>query len=405
MSSVSETMNLLNEAAGRFPNAVSFLAGRPPDSFADCTPVQSWIQTYLSSCGDTTADRVRLGQYSDTNGIVRDVVATFLVGEGLPGVAASNCMMINGAQEGMLIALIALCRGGRVALAADPTYVGFAGAAEVIGVSVEALADDGDFVDRLISRLKRGQGDIGCVYLVPDFANPTGRTLSRVERLATIEACRSYGATIVEDVAYRRYRYDGESIPTMYELAGGEGVVLLESFAKSLLPGLRIGVMVTGRDLQTGRTFADSWSGIKSYISVATSPLSQAALDGFLQEQSFTLESWMAPRISRLASSRDRLCNAVAQCFTEGEGLPAPRPEGGFFYTIALNRDFGLNDCVKCARDADVLVLPMRLFSLQDGCANVVRMAFSNVEPERIEPAISRFAEWLRGASTSEYYL
>lgn len=396
MASVSDTMNLLNEAAGRFPNAVSFLAGRPPDEFADCTPVQSWIQSYLSSRGNIRADRVRLGQYSDTNGIIRDIIASFLAGEGLPHVGASNCMMINGAQEGMLIALLALCRRGRVALAADPTYVGFAGAAEILGVAVESLQEDERFVERLVSRLKRGQGDVGCVYLVPDFANPTGRTLTYDERSAIIDACRRSGATIIEDNAYRRYRYEGEAIPTMYEMAGGDGVVLLESFAKSILPGLRIGVLVTGINPETGKTFADTWSSIKSYVSVATSPLNQAALAGFLQEQEFSLADWMAPRVSRLAASRDMLYEAIQISFEGMSIVQAQKPQGGFFYTIELDREFTLSDCIKCAEEANVLVLPMRLFSLNGQFGNVVRLAFSNVPPDRIEVAVSRLADWLR---------
>jgi len=396
MASVSDTMNLLNEAAGQFPNAVSFLAGRPPDEFTDCAPVQSWIQSYLSRRGDTPADRVRIGQYSDTNGIVRDVVSSFLAAEGLPGVEASHCMMTNGAQEGMLIALLGSCRSGRVALAADPTYVGFAGAAEIVGISVEAIEEDHDFVDRLVGRLKRGGGDVGCVYLVPDFANPTGRTLTRSERLAIIEACHRSGAVVVEDNAYRRYRYDGEAIPTMYELANGQGVVLLESFAKSLLPGLRIGVMVTGRSHVSGKSLADEWSTIKSYISVATSPLSQVALAGFLEGQEFSLSSWMAPRIARLTSARNMMYESVQRSFVGLPVLPGPKPQGGFFYTIALEQDFTLDDSIRCAREAEVLVLPMRLFSLNGRFGNIVRLAFSNVEPNRIDEGIFRFAGWLR---------
>lgn len=299
----------------------------------------------------------------------------------------------------MLIALLGLCRGGRIAIAADPTYVGFAGAAEILGIPIEALEEDDQFVDRLVSRLEEAKGKVGCVYLVPDFANPTGRTLSRSERLAIIEACQRFDATIIEDTAYRRYRYEGEASPPMYELAGGKGVVLLESFAKSLLPGLRIGVLVTGVNPQTGKTFADEWSSIKSYISVATSPLNQAALAGFLQEQHFRLTDWMAPRIARLAASRDLLYEAVRHSFAGLDISPADKPQGGFFYTIDLKREFSLSDCMDCAQEAKVLVLPMRLFSLNERCGNIVRLAFSNVQPECIEEAVSRFAGWLRDSA------
>lgn len=398
MASVLQTMNLLNEAAGRFPEAVSFLAGRPPDIFADPTPVQSWIEIYLAERGSTTAEHLRLGQYSETNGLTRDIVAAFLRSDGLCQVAPSDCMMVNGAQEGLLIALLGLCRNGRRALTVDPTYVGFAGAAEIVGIAVDVVPDDDQFVDRLIARLAGGGGDVGCIYLVPDHANPTGRTLTRDERLAILDASSRYGATIIEDIAYRRYRYEGERIPTFFELADGRGVVLIESFAKSLIPGLRVGVLVGQSQQANGPTLADQWSSIKSYISVATSPLNQAALAGFLLEQDFSLAAWMAPRLARLSGSLDELQRAVNACFEDGDATHSRRPEGGFFCTLSLPRNFTLDDCVRCAREAHVLVMPMTLFSLEQRCADQIRLAFSNVDPALIQPSIERLHGWLNSS-------
>ena len=395
MASVSEIMNLLNEAAARFPGAVSFMAGRPPDDFVDPSSLHAWIEAYLSSRGSSAAEQLRLGQYSDTNGVVREVMAAFLSREGLPDVTPADCMMVNGAQEGMLICLLGLCGATRKALAADPTYVGFAGAAEIVRIPVETVPDDDRFAERLIDRLRKGAGDVGCIYLVPDYANPTGRTLSREERLAIIEAAQRHGAVIVEDTAYRRYRYEGECIPTMYELAGGQSVVLIESFAKSLLPGLRIGVLLGQAQKSNGRSLADKWSPIKSYISVTTSPLTQAALAGFLLEQNYSIDAWMAPRIAYLSQSRDKLVDAINYSFVDIGILPSTKPKGGFFYSISLEREFSLSDCIRCAQEAGVLAMPMTLFSLEGRCTNMVRLAFSNVDPSLMPEAMERFSDWL----------
>lgn len=402
MFSIGETMNILNQAAGHYPQAVSFLAGRPPDDFVDVSPVPSWIDRFVASRNDAEAERRRLGQYSDTNGICRDVVATYLSRTTGLDVRPDHCMMINGAQEGMLIAAAGLCGRSRIALAADPTYIGFAGAAEVVGVPLETLPDDGDLVARIIDRLERERGRIGCIYLIPEFANPTGRVLTLGERRALVAAAQASGAFILEDTAYRHFRYEGEDLPMLYSLSGGEGVILLESFSKTVMPGLRTGVLVAGATDASGQSLATRLSWIKSYVSIATSPLTQAALAGFLLGCDMDISAWVAPRVEKLRQGRETLLHALDRSFGEAAALGWNRPEGGFFLTLDLGRPFDLDDCFACARDAGVLVLPMQAFSLHGRCAEQVRLSFSNVEPAKIAPAIDRLATWLARGHVGE---
>lgn len=396
MSSISQTMNFLNEAAGRYPDAVSFLAGRPPDECVDVDPVVGWIDTFVAASADPAACRRKLGQYSDTNGVVRDVLARYLTKSLDMPVTPADCMMINGAQEGMLIAAAGICKRARVALAADPTYVGFAGAAAVVGTPLETIVEDDDFVARLIARIAdRSATPVGCVYVVPDFANPTGRVMTLSEREALVAAAQRSGVVLIEDIAYRRYRYEREDLPTLFTIARGDGVVLLESFAKTLLPGLRSGVLVAPAKDATGATLAERLSIEKSYVSVATSPVTQAALAGCLLAHDDDIAGVVAARVETVRRRRDLLVDSLTRIFA-GSRVRWRVPEGGFFLTADVRHPFDLDDCLACAREARVLVLPMQAFSMHGSCASEIRLSFSNVAPDAIAPAIERLAAWLR---------
>lgn len=397
MSPIEQTMNFLNEAAGRYPGAVSFLAGRPPDEFVDISPISDWINHYIVASGNQTSCRRMLGQYSDTNGICRDILADYLTRSLGTEVSTHDCMIVNGAQEGMLIAVAGICGRDRIALAADPTYVGFAGAAALIGTPLETIPDDDDFVGRLVERMGKRDQPPGCVYLVPDFANPTGRTLSLAERDALISAAHDFGVILVEDIAYRRYRYNGEDLPTLYTLAQGKGVVLIESFAKTIMPGLRSGVLVASMKGSNGMTLANRLSSNKSYVSVATSPIIQAALAGCLLQNDGDIAKIVAPRIQHMRERRDVLVSCLEdQLGSLQTEMQWQCPEGGFFLTLDVGAPFSLDDCISCAREAGVLALPMQAFSLHGTCTEKVRLSFSNIDPAEIGPAAERLLTWLR---------
>ncbi len=394
MTDIAGTMNFLNEAAGLYPDAASLLAGRPPDQFVDISPIGRWLDKFISSSPDPAACRLMLGQYSDTNGICRDIMATYLSGALGMRVDAADCMLINGAQEGMLIALASVCGQTRVALAADPTYVGFAGAAAIIGTPLETIKEDDDFVQRLVDRMTGYGPQVGCVYLVPDFANPTGRVLTMSERELLIETANRTGIVLIEDIAYRRFRYEGTDIPTLFSLSGGDHVILIESFAKSVMPGLRAGILVSQVRDARSRALADRLSTTKSYASVATSPITQATLAGCLLEHDYDLRALTDPRVQLIHQQRDALLLALEETVRD-DNIGWTRPPGGFFLTMQLGQPFGFDECLTCASDAQVLVLPMQAFSIEGNRANEVRLSFSNTAAQNFSPVIRRFNAWI----------
>src|SRR4051812_24255130 len=138
-----------------------------------------------------------------------------------------------------------LCRtmlepGDGVAIEA-PTYLGailaFTGyGAELTGIPMD---EEGMLVDELAARFARGYRP-KFVYVIPEYQNPSGRTLSLERRRALVDACRAYGVLVFEDVAYRELSFDGTSLPSLWSL-GPDVVLQAGTFSKSFFPGVRLG--------------------------------------------------------------------------------------------------------------------------------------------------------------------
>lgn len=403
----AETMNILNEAVRMFPRAISFAAGRPPDEFLDTESIERWIDLFVrhSAKGDeTNLESVRrsLGQYSDTNGIICDLLAEYLHEQEAIDVAPADCMVTNGAQEAILICLLGLVGPSRSVVATDPTYVGLSGAAEAVGVPMQTIEDGPDMIDELETLLAADEismPPVGAVYVVPDFSNPCGRTMTVRDRRRLLELAERHDFYIIEDAAYRAFRYDGVQLPTIKSLDKSGRVIYIASFAKLFLPGIRLAVMAADRRDREGTPLAKRLAWIKSYTTVASSPISQAALGGYLLEHDFCLTQAIAGRRLWCQRNRDTMISAFASYFGN-RALGRTRwtvPEGGFFLALQLGTRFTAAEFIACARDNGVIAMPMTFFSPSGGFRDQVRFAFSNTTPDKIESGVEKFASFVAG--------
>ncbi len=401
---VSNTMKLLNDAELIFPDAISFFAGRPPDRFIETARVPEWLANFVdrnkaidAGAGDDAW--LTIGQYSATNGIILDAVGRYLANDAGIRTTPEGCMITNGAQEAIAICLSGLVGRDKCVLAADPTYVGLTGAADVLGIPVEVVPDDGEFVDRVAHALAgrdAGRPPVGALYLVPDFANPSSRHLTTAERRRLIELADRHDLYILEDVAYRWYAYDGQSTPTMKSLDPFGRVIYIETFAKTFLPGLRLAVMVADSAVDGG-TLAQQLAAIKSYVSVNSAPVNQAVLAGFLDQQGYSLADWMAPRRASLQSRRDAFDRALTRHFGSGANAVGrwDVPLGGFFFRLGIGTTFVVDDFLTCAREAGVIAMPMCCFSPAGGHTDQIRLSFSNNTADDIAEGVARLAGFL----------
>src|SRR5690606_13203770 len=185
------------------------------------------------------------------------VAATIANDDGIE-VSPESIVVTVGAQEGMLLALRALVRDPRdVLLVSSPCYVGITGAARLLDVAVEPVPEhDPDAVRAVAARLRADGRRPRALYLVPDFANPSGRRLSHSEREQVLAVAAAEDLLLLEDNPYGLFSVTDEHPPTLKALDSDRRVIYLGSFAKTCFPGARVGYvvadqLVTGADGST----------------------------------------------------------------------------------------------------------------------------------------------------------
>jgi (S)-3,5-dihydroxyphenylglycine transaminase len=415
---VSASMNFLNEIAGRYPDAISLAAGRPYEGYFHTEDIERHLATYTDHLRDAgrSPEQIRrqLMQYGRTNGFIHDLIArTLATDEGID-VPAEAIAVTTGCQEAMVIVLRGLCAApDDVILAASPCYVGITGAArlldiDVVGVPETAGGLDPAEVARVAAEVRAGGRRPRALYLVPDFANPSGACLSLEQRHGILAVAREQGLLILEDDPYGLFGLDDSDAaigarPKLKALDTDRTVIYLGSFAKTAFPGARIGYLVADQEVVAAdgsRTLlADELSTVKSMLTVNTSSISQAVIGGFLLESGFSLRAANHDRIAVYRRNLRVLLTALDRCFPAGDrdrhGVSWSAPAGGFFVVVdvPVTADAALLD--RSARDHGVLWTPMSYFYGDGGGLRAIRLSCSALEPDEIEEGVARLAALL----------
>lgn len=402
------SMNFLNEVANHYPDAVSLAAGRPYEEFWELDELPRYLARfgeYLRADLGYGPERVRrtLFQYGRTKGIVHELVAANLeLDEGVT-VDPESVVVTVGCQEAMVLVLRALRSGPKdVLLAVSPTYVGLTGAARLVDLPVlpvasgEAGVDLDDLLYRIQDARAAGLRPRAC-YVMPDFANPSGVSMPEQTRRALLSLAREEDFLLLEDNPYGLFHGDAGRVPTLKALDEGRRVVYLGSFAKTVLPGARVGYVVadqtvTGAD-GTVRLLADELSKIKSMLTVNTPALAQAIVGGKLLAHGCSLVRATERERAVYAANRTRIVEGLAARL--GPPVSWNTPAGGFFVvvTVPFPVDDGL--LTRSARDYGVLWTPMHHFyDTGDGGDGVrsMRLSCSVVTTEQIDTGLDRLA-------------
>ncbi len=413
-----ESMNFLNEVASRYPDAVSFASGRPFEEFFDVALIHRYIDSfcaYLRADLGYSQERVNqtLFQYGRTKGIVHELIARQLaVDEGID-IDPEAVVVTVGCQEAMLIVLRALRRDDRdVILSISPMYVGLTGAARLVDMPVwpvrteEAGIDLADLAAQAQRARAAGLRPRGC-YVMPDFANPSGASLSVEARQQLLAVAAREDLLLLEDNPYGTFGA-GPRQPTLKALDTSRRVVYLGSFAKTGFPGARLGYAladqrVAAADGSAG-LLADELSKIKSMVTVNTSAISQAVVGGKLLEHDCSVIQANQRETAVYVQNLQRILAGLARRFAAAPGAPAVTwntPSGGFFIVITV--PFAVDDRLleHSARQYGVLWTPMSHFYDGGGGTHQVRLAYSQLTPDRIETGLDRFAAFVRDTTAA----
>ncbi|MFG1882751.1 aminotransferase class I/II-fold pyridoxal phosphate-dependent enzyme [Micromonospora sp. NPDC049102] len=402
------SMNFLNEVSERYPAAVSLAAGRPYEEFLDVAAVHRHLDTFHRHLVDElghSAEQARrlLMQYGRTKGIVHHLVARNLaLDEGIT-VDPEAVVVTVGCQEAMFLVLRALRAGPTdVLLAVAPTYVGLTGAARLVDLPVWPVAGGPSGVDLADLRAQaRRARDAGlrprACYVMPDFANPSGVSIDVADRQRLLALAAEEDLLLLEDNPYGLFAVaDGPRPPTLKALDTDRRVVYLGSFAKTVLPGARVGYVVAdqrvaGPDGRLG-PFADQLAMIKSMVTVNTSPLAQAVIGGRLLEHRCSLVPANTRERAAYARNLRHLVAGLARRFADRPEVRWTVPAGGFFVVVTV--PFTVDDALldTSARNYGVLWTPMAHFYDDTAPVRALRLSVSAVTPEQIDVGLDRLA-------------
>lgn len=414
---VSESMNFLNEVAHRFPDAVSLAAGRPFEGFFDLDDVHRRLDVFAQYLrerlgGDEVKVRRTILQYGRTKGIIHELIARHLqVDEGIT-VDPEAVVVTVGCQEALYLTLRALRRTDRDALlAVTPSYVGAYGAAELVDMPVLPVRDghDGIDLDDLVSVVRHAR-ESGVrprgLYLVPDFSNPTGARLSLEIRRRLLDIAAAEDFLILEDNPYGLLG-DEDGPPTIKALDEQARVVYLGSFAKTGLPGARVGYVIADQQVASPGTtslLADQLGKLKSLLTVNTSPLAQAVIGGKLLENGHSLRAANAREAQVYRANLAHTVAGLERRFPAGAAGPRVTwtvPAGGFFLVLHVPFPAGDDLLEVSAAKHRVLWTPMHHFYAEARPRDAIRLSFSHLLPDEIDLGLDRLAAFIREQSAA----
>lgn len=304
-----------------------------------------------------------------------------------------NFLITNGSSAGIDLIARTFLNPGDVVLCESPTFSGslrtFRGLqARFQSVPVDADGMVVDELERALAALAASGSRAKLIYTIPDFHNPTGTMLSRTRRRRCIEVAGRYGALIVEDAAYSDLSYEEEPCPSIYALAGGEGVIRAGSFSKTVATGLRVGWLQAGADFITACD--------QMRFDMGGSPLLHRALAAYLDSGRWD------EHVAEMRELYSQKCAVFCEALLDEcePYLRFQRPLGGYFLWVECAEGISARAVATMAAEQGLACVSGSGFYLDREDDRHIRLAFTHAAlaelPEaarRLRRAFERAAE------------
>ena len=369
------------------PDVISFAGGLPaPELFP--------VEEFARACQEVLAeDGPAALQYSVTEGYppLRQWVSAYLLDTIDLRCTPEQVLIISGSQQGLdLIGKVLLDPGDYVVLE-NPAYLGAIQAFDAYQARYLNVAtdDDGIRTDDLERVLSRAPIRPKLLYLVPNFQNPSGITLSLERRNEVIAICDRYGVPIFEDDPYGRLRYSGEHLPSLAALADGRNCIYMSTVSKTMAPGMRVAWLVM-RD----RALYERVVPAKQAADLHTSSFTQRAVYAYARRPG-QVEGHVKMMLPVYARRRDVMLKALAELMPEG--CSWTHPDGGLFLWARMPEAIDTQTLLESASSAKVAFVPGAPFWVNRDVRNTMRLNFSNATDEMIVEGIRRLGDLVEG--------
>ena len=296
--------------------------------------------------------------------------------------SGEELIVTSGGMECITLMCQALIDPGDALVVEAPTYLAALMAyhraeAEVVPI---AMDEDGLRVDELEARLGAGLRP-KFVYTIPEYQNPTGRTLPLERRRELVELCRRHELLILEDVAYRELSFGGTELPTLWSLAP-ELVLQTGTFSKTFFPGVRLGWAAGPAEVVAELAAA------KQNTDQCAGGLGQRLVEEYGRGGGF--ERHLPGARALYQSHWAALSGALRRHMPEGVGWT--EPAGGFLTWLTLPEALDTVALRPAAIAAGVAYVPGPPFHVGDSGRNTMRLSFSNLTEPELETAVERLA-------------
>jgi 2-aminoadipate transaminase len=363
------------------PDIISFAGGLPaPELF----PVDVIARAHADVFASEGAAAL---QYSTTEGWrpLREWIANRMIGRGVE-TEPDHILITTGSQQGIDLVGKVFLEPGDSVLVENPSYLAalqcFSGyEASLIGVDSDAAGLRVDQVEKVLE-----QSRPKFIYIVADFQNPTGTSLSLERRAKLVELAHRFQVPILEDDPYGELRYCGDRLPSLAALDKHGMVIHISTFSKTLSPGMRLGWVAASPEIIQALVIA------KQPADLHTSTIEQRAAIRALE--TFDFEAHIAKLCQVYGSRCDVMLGALERYFPNEARWR--RPEGGLFLWIELPAGIRGEDVLEDALKERVAFVPGGPFFVGEERSNFLRLNFSNRPPEIIEEGIKRIANVLK---------
>lgn len=304
-------------------------------------------------------------QYGATQGVpqLREVISARY------GVPVDNIQITTSSQQGIDVCTRILVNPGDVVLTKTPTYLGALQSFKSYRADVRSL-DDYDFARKP-----------KFCYVIPDFQNPSGETMTLREREDLVKLAREKDFIIVEDSPYRELRYSGTPVPSIYSLAP-ERTLFLGSFSKIFAPGFRLGWILGPEDLLE-----------QIYVCKQSLDLCPPTFDQYIAAEfmgSGALDANLVKSIALYRGKRDKMLSLLEKYMPAG--VSWTKPEGGLFLFLTLPEDRDTVALYDKALSAGVAYVAGSFFYQDGSHRNTMRLNFSFLDSSRMEEGIKLLA-------------
>lgn len=365
------------------PDVISFAGGLPSPEGFPIEPIRKAYETVLNS-----HPKVAL-QYGPTEGYrpLREWVVSDFKSRGVD-INVDNVLVVSGSQQALdLLGKLFIDEGSKV-LVESPSYLGalqsfnqFAPVYETVPTDESGLVPEG-LTDEKAAGAR-------FIYALPNFQNPTGRTLSLERRIALVKRCAELNLPLVEDDPYGELRFEGEALPGLFALSKEYGgtVIRMGSFSKVLAPGMRIGFVIAPEAIIAKMVQLKQATDLHT-ATVTQMAVYEAIKDGFLNEH--------LPKVRELYK---RQCNYMLEALEEnfaGLDVTWTRPTGGMFIWLTFGKDVNTTELLaRAVEEQKVAYVPGQPFYplANEALTNTLRLSFVTVPEDKIRQGIANLAK------------